>query len=47
MAERALAIDSLDSSSMHAVGFAAMFDGDYGAAADLLGAWNHFHPNSR
>lgn len=47
MAARAIGVDSLDSSSMHAVGFAAMFDGDYGVASKALGDWNRFHPNSR
>jgi len=47
MAARAIAQDALDSSSMHAVGFSALFDGDFHAAAEALGDWNRFHPNSR
>ncbi|MFT5501665.1 MAG: TolB-like protein [Woeseiaceae bacterium] len=47
IAARALAMDPLDSSSMHAVGFSALFDGDFPAAAKALGDWNRFHPNSR
>lgn len=47
MAARAIDRDALDSGSMHAVGFAAMIDGDFGAAAEAFGDWNRFHPNSR
>ena len=47
MAARAIELDALDSSSIHAVGFSALFDGDFAAAAAALGDWNRFHPNSR
>jgi TolB-like protein len=47
IAARALTMDPLDSSSMHAVGFSALFDGDFPAAVKALGDWNRFHPNSR
>lgn len=47
MARAALAMDGLDSSSMHALAIAAMIDGDFSLAADISGEWNRFHPNSR
>lgn len=47
MAARATQLDALDASSMHAVGFAAMFSKDFAAAAKDFGEWNRFHPNSR
>jgi TolB-like protein/tetratricopeptide (TPR) repeat protein len=47
MAARAIEIDPLDSSSMHSVGIAAMFAGDFVAAAAAMGEWNRFHPESR
>jgi len=47
VAARAIAMDRLDSNSMHAVGFAALFDGDFPAAEKALGDWNRFHPDSR
>ena len=47
MAPRAVAIDALDGSSLHAVGLAAMFSEDFGAAAKAFGDWNRFHPDSR
>ncbi len=47
MASRALAVDALDSSSLHAVGLANMFASDFSASASAFGDWNRFHPNSR
>jgi len=46
MAKRALAIDPLDSSSMHALGLANLIAGDFTAAARAFGEWNQFHPES-
>lgn len=47
MARRAVDVDPLDGNSMHAVGVAALFDGDYAVAADALGEWNRYYPGSR
>ena len=47
MASRAVAIDALDGSSLHAVGLANLFSGNFSAAANAFGDWNRFHPNSR
>ena len=47
LARTALELDSLDSGSMHALGIAAMFAGDFAVAADITSEWNRFHPNSR
>jgi TolB-like protein/Tfp pilus assembly protein PilF len=47
MAARAIALDPLDSSSLHAVGLANMMAGDFDAAAAAFGDWNRFHPGSR
>lgn len=47
MARSALAMDGLDSSSMHALAIAAMIAGDFSLAAEAAGEWNRFHPNSR
>jgi TolB-like protein/Tfp pilus assembly protein PilF len=47
MAHRAIEIDALDSSSLHAVGLANMFSSNFSAAAAAFGDWNRFHPNSR
>ncbi|MDH3274519.1 MAG: hypothetical protein OEM99_08265, partial [Gammaproteobacteria bacterium] len=47
MASRAIAVDALDSSSLHAVGLTNMFSSDFSAAASAFGDWNRFHPNSR
>jgi len=47
MASRAIAVDALDSSSMHAVGLAHLIPGDFSDAAKAFGEWNRFHPNSR
>ncbi len=47
MAARAIALDGFDSSSLHAVGLAAMVVGDFAAAAKAFGDWNRFHPASR
>jgi TolB-like protein len=46
MAQRAVEIDPFDSNSMHAVGIALLFAGDFEAAADAFGEWNEFHPES-
>jgi TolB-like protein len=47
MAARAIAQDALDSSSMHAVGLAAMINGDFEEAVRAFGEWNNYHPGSR
>ena len=47
MASRAIEIDPLDSSSMHAVGVVELFSGNFEKAAKALGEWNRFHPQSR
>jgi len=47
MAARAVAFDGFDSSSLHAVGLAALFAGDFSASAKAFGDWNRFHPGSR
>jgi len=46
MARRAIAIDPLDSSSMHAVGFTELGAGNFAEAARALGEWNRFYPQS-
>ncbi len=46
MAERAIALDPLDSSSLHAVGLANLVAGDFEASAEAFGDWNRFHPGS-
>ena len=46
MALRAIEIDPLDSSSMHAVGIVELFAGNFEEAARVLGEWNRFHPQS-
>jgi TolB-like protein/Tfp pilus assembly protein PilF len=47
MASRAIALDPLDSSSLHAVGLARMMAGEFEAGAEAFGEWNRFHPGSR
>lgn len=47
MARRAIEIDPLDGSSMHAVGVVELFAGNFAAAVDAFGEWNRFHPESR
>lgn len=47
MAQRAIELDALDSSSMHAVGIVHMMRGEYADAARVIGEWNRFHPGSR
>jgi len=47
MARRAIEIDPLDGSSMHAVGVVEMFAGNFQAAVEAFAEWNRFHPNSR
>jgi TolB-like protein len=47
VAGRALEIDPRDGNAMHAVGIAAMFDGDYREAVQAFGEWNRFYPGSR
>jgi adenylate cyclase len=46
MAQRALELDPLDSNSMHALGIARLFGGDFEGAAEAFGSWNQFHPES-
>ena len=47
MARRAIEIDPLDGSSMHAVGIVELFAGNFEAAVAAFGEWNKFHPESR
>jgi len=47
MGSRAVAFDALDSSSLHGLGLANLFSGNFSVAAAVLGDWNRFHPNSR
>lgn len=47
MAALARERDPLSSSSLHAVGLAAMFSEDFPAAVEAFGEWNQIHPNSR
>ena len=47
MAARAIEIDALDSSSMHALGIAYLTSGDFPRAVQEFGEWNRFHPGSR
>ena len=47
MARRAIEIDPLDGSSMHAVGIVELFAGNFEAAVEAFGEWNRFHPESR
>jgi TolB-like protein/Flp pilus assembly protein TadD len=46
MAERALEVDPLDSSSLHALGFSNMLAGNYDAAVASFAEWNQFYPQS-
>ncbi|MDJ0906528.1 MAG: hypothetical protein QNI96_10945 [Woeseiaceae bacterium] len=46
MAEQAIALDPLDSSSLHAVGLANLVAGDFEASAEAFGDWNRFYPGS-
>jgi TolB-like protein/tetratricopeptide (TPR) repeat protein len=47
VAARAVEIDGMDSSALHAIGLAAMFSADFETAAEYMGEWNRYHPNSR
>jgi TolB-like protein len=47
MAGRAIEIDPLDGSSMHAVGVVELFAGNFEAAVAAFAEWNRFHPESR
>jgi len=46
VAQRGIEIDPFDSNSMHAVGIAKLFAGDFAGAAEAFGEWNEFHPES-
>lgn len=46
MAHKAVELDPIDSSSLHAVGLSYLIAGDYGASAKAFGEWNRFHPQS-
>jgi len=46
MGRRALEIDPKDGNAMHAVGLAAMYQGNYPEAIQMLGDWNRFYPGS-
>jgi TolB-like protein/tetratricopeptide (TPR) repeat protein len=47
MARRAIEIDPLDGSSMHAAGIVELFSGNFEEAVEAFGEWNRFHPESR
>lgn len=46
MALRALEIDPMDSSSMHAAGISLMYAGDFAGAAEAFNEWSRFYPGS-
>jgi len=46
MAQKAVALDPLDSSSLHAVGLSHLIAGRYKESAEAMGEWNRFHPQS-
>jgi len=46
MAYKAVELDPIDSSSLHAVGFSYLVAGDYDASARAFSEWNRFHPQS-
>ena len=47
MAYNAVALDPIDSSSLHAVGLSYLIAGNYDASAKAFAEWNRFHPQSR
>jgi len=46
MAARAVRIDPLNGSALHAVGINAMFRGEFDKAVEAFGDWNRFQPSS-
>lgn len=46
MAKKAVELDPIDSSSLHAVGMSNLVAGDYDASARAMAEWNRFHPQS-
>lgn len=46
MAHKAVALDPLDSSSMHAVGLSHLIAGRFAESAAAMAEWNRFHPQS-
>jgi TolB-like protein len=46
MAQKAVELDPLDSSSLHAVGLSYLISGQYEESALAFGEWNRFHPQS-
>jgi TolB-like protein/tetratricopeptide (TPR) repeat protein len=46
MARKALALDPLDGSALHAVGISLLYKGDFAGAATAFQDWNRFHPGS-
>ena len=46
MAYKAVELDPIDSSSLHAVGLSYLIAGEYDASAKAFGEWNRFHPQS-
>lgn len=46
MAQKAVALDPLDSSSLHAVGLTHLIAGRYAESAAAFAEWNRFHPQS-
>ena len=46
MAQKAVELDPIDSSSLHAVGLSNLIAGNFDASARAFGEWNRFHPQS-
>ena len=46
MAHKAVELDPIDSSSLHAVGLSYMIAGNFEASAKAMGEWNRFYPQS-
>ncbi|MGD8930899.1 MAG: hypothetical protein PVI22_18200 [Lysobacterales bacterium] len=46
MARKALQLDPMDSSALHAVGISLLYKGDFAGAAAAFRDWNRFHPGS-
>ena len=46
MAYKAVEMDPIDSSSLHAVGLSYLMAGDFEASAKAMGEWNRFYPQS-
>jgi len=46
MARKALELDPMDSSALHAIGISLFYKGDFAGAATAFQDWNTFHPGS-